>query len=141
VRSQSAARARALALSLLVIALNNFGNLILTYGMRQLPETVGVNPLDYIRAIFHPVVALGIVLLIGWLLTRMTLLSWADLSFVLPVTATGYVLNMFLSQVFLHESVSPRMWAGAVLITAGAALAGSASTRESVPARPKDGAQ
>jgi uncharacterized membrane protein len=141
VHPHSRTKARALALSLLVIALNNFGNLILTYGMRQLPGTVGVNPLDYIRAMFHPMVALGIVMLIGWLLTRMTLLSWADLSFVLPVTATGYVLNMVLSQTILHETVDARSWAGAVLITAGAALAGSASTKESLPGTPEGGSR
>jgi len=135
----SRTKTRALALSLLVIALNNFGNLILAYGMRQLPETVSANPLDYIRAMLHPFVALGIVLLVGWLLTRMALLSWADLSFVLPVTATGYVLNMALSQTFLHETVDARMWTGAILITAGAALAGSASTKASLPGRQEDG--
>jgi uncharacterized membrane protein len=141
VRPHSRTKARALALSLLVIALNNFGNLILAYGMRQLPDTVGANPLDYIRAMFHPMVALGIVLLIGWMLTRMALLSWADLTFVLPVTATGYVLNMVLSQTVLHETVDARSWAGAVLITAGAALAGSASTKESLPDKQKVGAR
>jgi uncharacterized membrane protein len=125
------AKSRALALSLLVIALNNFGNLILAYGMKSLPETVSVNPLGYIRAMFHPAVALGIVLLIVWLLMRMALFSWADLSFVLPVTATGYVLNMALSQSFLHEAVGVRQWTGAVLITAGAALAGSAAQKSS----------
>lgn len=140
-RPQARTKASALALSLLVIALNNFGNLILAYGMRQLPETVTANPLDYIRAMFHPFVALGIVLLIGWMLTRMALLSWADLSFVLPVTATGYVLNMVLSQTVLHETVDARSWAGAVLITAGAALAGSASTKASLPGERKDGAR
>ena len=140
-RPRTRTKARALALSLLVIALNNFGNLILAYGMRQLPETVTVNPLDYIRAMFHPLVALGILLLIGWMLTRMTLLSWADLSFVLPVTATGYVLNMVLSQTYLHETVDARKWAGAVLITAGAALAGSASTKSSLPGEPEGGAR
>ncbi|MGB8261487.1 MAG: EamA family transporter [Terracidiphilus sp.] len=140
-RRQPATKARALALSLVVIALNNFGNLILAYGMRQLPNTVGTNPLDYIRAMFHPLVALGIALLIGWMLTRMTLLSWADLSFVLPVTATGYVLNMVLSQTYLHETVGARSWAGAVLITAGAALAGSAAPKEGLPDGPRGGAR
>ena len=130
-RTETHAKSRALALCLVVIALNNFGNLILAYGMKRLPETVSVNPLGYIRAMFHPTVALGIVLLILWLLMRMALLSWADLSFVLPVTATGYVLNMALSQVFLHESVGPRQWTGAILIAAGAALAGSASQKSS----------
>ena len=53
-------------------------------------------PLDYIPAIFTPWVALGISLLIVWLLSRMALLSWADLSYVLPVTSLGYVASALL---------------------------------------------
>ena len=49
-------------------------------------------PLDYITVLFRPWVALGVLLLILWLLSRMALLSWADLSYVLPVTSIGYVL-------------------------------------------------
>ena len=140
-RPQSRGKSRALALSLLVIALNNFGNLILASGMRRLPETVGTNPLGYLAAMFDPEVALGIVLLIGWTLTRMALLSWTDLSFVLPATATGYVLNMALSQTFLHETVDAQQWAGAMLITAGAALAGSAPAKTDLPGKARDGSR
>src|SRR5206468_3996769 len=97
--------------------------------MRRLPAMAGTNPLGYISAILHPVGALGVLLLITWMLTRMALLSWADLSFVLPVTAFGYVLNMALSQRFLKETVDAHQWAGAIVITAGAALAGSAPAK------------
>ena len=51
------------------------------------------SPWDYLTAIFTPYVALGIVLLIVWLLSRMALLSWADLSYVLPLTAIGYIIT------------------------------------------------
>jgi drug/metabolite transporter (DMT)-like permease len=46
-------------------------------------------------------------------------LSWADLSFVLPATAFGYVLNVAAGYYFLGETVSTRRWAGAVIITLG----------------------
>jgi uncharacterized membrane protein len=59
------------------------------------------------------------------LLTRMALLSLADLSFVLPVTAVGYILAALLGKVFLHELVTPQRWLGTVLIFAGAMLVGS----------------
>ena len=49
-------------------------------------------PLAYITVLFQPWVALGVSLLILWMLSRMALLSWADLSYVLPVTSIGYVL-------------------------------------------------
>jgi uncharacterized membrane protein len=59
------------------------------------------------------------------LLSRIALLSLADLSFVLPVTALGYVIAVFLGKVFLHETVSHQRWLGTLLIFAGAALVGS----------------
>ncbi len=80
-----------------------------------------------------PLVALGIALLILWLLSRMALLSWADLSYVLPVTAAGYVLNVAAGRVFLGEHVSLARWAGALLIVAGVALVSSTSIRTTAP--------
>jgi uncharacterized membrane protein len=74
---------------------------------------------------FHPWVALGIVLLILWLLTRMALFSWADLSFVVPVTAVGYILAALFGHFFLGESVTPTSWAGTLLIFFGTAFVGS----------------
>ena len=73
---------------------------------------------------FHPLVALGIVLLIFWLLTRMTLFSWADLSFVVPVTAVGYVLAAVLGHFFLNEPVTRTNWIGTFLIFFGTAFVG-----------------
>ena len=69
-----------------------------------------------------PFVALGIVLLIVALLARMVLLSVADLSFVLPVTAVGYVLAALLGKAVLHEIVTRQRWLGILLIFGGAAL-------------------
>ena len=65
-------------------------------------------PLDYITALFQPWVALGVVLLILWMLSRMALLSWADLSYVLPVTSIGYVLVALAGQSAAPRSRSPR---------------------------------
>ncbi len=120
-----ASKARTLWLALLVILLNASGNLSLTLGMRSIPDKMSANPLDYIRAMFHPQVALGIVLLIFWLLTRMALFSWADLSFVVPVTAVGYILAAILGHFFLREAVSVTNWIGTVLIFVGTASVGS----------------
>jgi drug/metabolite transporter (DMT)-like permease len=75
----------------------------------------------------HPFVAIGIVMLIVALLVRLALLSIADLSFILPMTAVGYVLAAVLGRFFLHETVTPWRWAAVALIFAGAALVGSTS--------------
>ena len=111
----------------LFIAEKAAGNLSLALGMKSLPADPGANPLHYIEAIFNPFVAAGVVALILALLTRMVLLSLADLSYVLPVTAIGYVIAALLGHTVLHEEVDARRWVGVVLITIGALLVGSGS--------------
>ena len=109
----------------IVILSNAFGNLFLTWGLRHGVGVLGTSPLAYIQAIFNPWVALGISLLITWLLSKMLLLSWADLSYVLPVTAFGYVLNAALGRLVLSEQITPARWAGVLLIVAGTVLVGA----------------
>jgi uncharacterized membrane protein len=81
----------------------------------------------------NPFVALGIGLLILWLLMRMALLSWADLSFVLPVTAFGYFLAAVLGKVFLQENISDAQWLGTGLIFVGIALVGGTRQKTASP--------
>src|ERR1700690_1387453 len=83
-----------------------FGNFSLSWGVRQVGSLVSLSPLTYVRAMFNPWVALGVSLLIVWLLSYMTLLSWADLSYVLPVNSIGYVLSALAGKLFLHEGIS-----------------------------------
>lgn len=109
------------------LALKAAGNSWMAWGMKQVPERMSLNPSLYLHAMLNPFVALGIIALILSLLTRMALLSLADLSFVLPVTAIGYVVAVFLGKVFLHESVTNQRWMGTLLIFAGALLVGSTS--------------
>ena len=80
--------------------------------------------LDYITVLFRPMVAVGVLLLILWLASRMALLSWADLSYVLPVTSLGYVLVALAGRVLLHEQITGRRWTGIGLIMAGVVLVG-----------------
>src|SRR5580658_7699622 len=108
------------AVLLLFLALKAGGNSSMAWGMKHVPEQVSMNPALYVRAMLNPFVALGIIALILALLTRMALLSLADLSFVLPVTAIGYVFSVFLGKMFLHETVSRQRWLGTLLIFAGA---------------------
>jgi uncharacterized membrane protein len=70
----------------------------------------------------NPFVALGISLLIVWLLLHIALLSWADLSYVLPVTSISYALSALAGKLFLHETISSWRWFGILLIVSGVAL-------------------
>ncbi|HEX4136065.1 MAG TPA: hypothetical protein VHY84_15735 [Bryobacteraceae bacterium] len=116
--------------AVLTIVTNVAGNSFLTRGMRQLGD-VGNSPLALIAALFHPWVALGVILLIAWTLTHMALLSWADLSYVMPVTAFSYVMTAFAARLFLSENISYARWIGIVLVTAGVTLVGRTAAASS----------
>jgi uncharacterized membrane protein len=111
--------------TIIVVLSNALGNFALAWGMRH--RAAALSPLDYLAAIFSPYVMLGITLLILWLLSRMALLSWADLSYVLPVTSCGYVASAFIGRFFLGEQISAVRWGGTLLIVAGTVLVGRGS--------------
>jgi drug/metabolite transporter (DMT)-like permease len=107
--------------AIIVILSNAFGNFFLDRGMHG---RVTTTPFEYVSVILTPWVMAGITLLILWLLSRMALLSWADLSYVLPVTSLGYVASALIGHFLLNEHITPHRWAGTLLIVAGTILVG-----------------
>ena len=132
----SALRAKTAIWAAISVVSNVAGNSALTHGMTLLGP-VGNGPADLIGALFHPWVALGVSLLIIWTFAHMALLSWADLSYVMPVTAIGYVVTAFAGKFFLGELVSPQRWAGIVLITIGVTLVGRTAPASEIGGRAK----
>jgi bacterial/archaeal transporter family protein len=120
-------------LVLLVIATNVLGNVALSRGMHQVGRIISASPFDYLRAFANPWTLSGICILVIWILTDLALLSRADLSFVLPVTASAYVLVAVCGHFFLHDRISWERWIGILLITGGVILA------EETPARTTKG--
>ena len=116
-------RAKTWICATVVVLSNVFGNFFMKRGMPAQLST----PLEYITVLFQPWVTLGVLLLILWMLSRMALLSWADLSYVLPLTSVGYVLVALAGRVFLNERITPLRWSGIVLIVAGVALVSGSS--------------
>ena len=110
-----------------VVTSNVAGNFFMKRG---LPAKLS-GPADYITVLFQPWVTLGVVLLVLWMLSRMALLSWADLSYVLPVTSVGYVLVALAGRLLLNEQISMQRWAGILLIMAGVALVSGGAPRSS----------
>jgi drug/metabolite transporter (DMT)-like permease len=104
------------AILIAVMLTASVGDTLLSRGMAQV-GVVDFHHLDRLwYALFNPFVASGIILLIGFFACYMTALSWADLTFVMPATAFGYVVVAFLSRFWLHEHLSLYRWAGIVLI-------------------------
>jgi uncharacterized membrane protein len=111
------------------------GNLFLNLGMKRARPDLGFAPLAYVETILTPLVFLGISLLILWMLARMALLSFADLSFVLPMTSIGYVLTAFVGKYFFGEHISAGRWSGTLLIFAGTTLVGMTTPNTTGSAR------
>jgi drug/metabolite transporter (DMT)-like permease len=95
------------------------GDTLLSHGMTQVgPVSVGHLGL-LLTAMRSPWVVAGILCLLGFFASYLTALSWADLTFVLPSTAFGYVVVALLSRFWLHEAISVYRWAGILLIVCG----------------------
>jgi drug/metabolite transporter (DMT)-like permease len=116
-------------LTIAVIVTQVTGNVALSRGMHGLGSIVSLSPLPYLHAILSPWVVAGIVILAFWMLANLTLLSRADLSYVLPVTSLSYVFIALLGHFLLHERVDPLRWAGIAVVTLGVMVVGKTPTR------------
>jgi drug/metabolite transporter (DMT)-like permease len=107
---------------LAIACCNGTGDVLLKRGMDNVGQIHLSNWTHIFSAFIDPWVVLGIIFLAGFFYSYLTALSWADLTYVLPASAFGYVVTAFLSRFFLHEAVSPWRWAGVLLITGGVGL-------------------
>lgn len=119
--------------ALIAITASVGGNSLLSRGMHEIGPTVSGSPLDYLAALLNPSVAGGIALLVIWLFSQLSLLSWADLSYVLPITSTAYALTAIVGWLAMHDHISPERWAGIALITIGAMIVGRTYPRTTGP--------
>lgn len=125
-------RVKTLFMVLLMVVCANVGDLMLKHGMSRIGE-VQPSLAGLARAfpltISNGSIWVGIFFLSGFMLSYMTVLSWADYSYVMPAGAFGYAILTLLAVVFLHETVSPRRWIGVVLICVGVLLVGQTKPR------------
>ena len=117
------------------------GDTLLSRGMSQ----VGAVDLHHlgllIHALLNPYVIAGILLLIGFFASYMTALSWADLTFVMPATAFGYVVVALLSRLWLHENLSLYRWAGILLIVCAVGFVANGPSRTEHSGEASSGSQ
>ncbi len=124
---------------LAVMLTASVGDTLLSHGMTQVGPVSIAHLGLLLAAMRNPWVITGILCLLGFFASYLTALSWADLTFVLPSTAFGYVVVALLSKFWLHETVSPYRWAGIVLIVCGVGfVANGPSLTEHGPHPPID---
>ena len=116
--------AKTFLFEIIIIATNVVGNYALKRGL----DTAGIfnsfSPFAYVHVFAQPWVASGTLVLACWLGSRLALLSWADLTYVVPVTSVSYVLTAVAGVLFFGEAITIGHWVGIFCITAGAFLVG-----------------
>jgi uncharacterized membrane protein len=130
--SERRLRIKTLVMVLAMVVCANAGDLLLKRGMTEI-GAVELTPHGIAQAfrltVTNGTIWTGIFFLIGFMVSYMTVLSWADYSYVMPAGAFGYAVLTFLAVIFLHESVSPRRWVGVGLICVGVLLVGQTKPR------------
>lgn len=107
----------------LIVLGNTVGNLFLAIGMNQLPGFLAVPFYSYLFGVItNPFFLSGTLLISLSMFSQLSMYTWADLSYVLPVTASGYVITAVLGKAFLNENVSISRWIGVVVIAFGVLL-------------------
>jgi drug/metabolite transporter (DMT)-like permease len=102
-----------------VVIFGALGDVALSRGMKSVGALSLSNWTEVLSALFTPWVGAGIILLLAFFASYLAALSFADLTYVLPATAVGYILMALLAKFFLHENISPWRWAGIALIALG----------------------
>jgi uncharacterized membrane protein len=125
-------RIKTLVMILVMVLCANIGDLMLKRGMTKI-GAVQLSPAGLEHAfrltVTNGTIWVGILFLIGFTISYMTVMSWADYSYVMPAGAFGYALLTLLAVIFLHERVSARRWIGVVLICIGVLLVGQTKPR------------
>ena len=132
--SEKRLRIKTLLMVLAMVVCANAGDLLLKRGMTEIGAvkfTAGGLTHAFGMTVSNVTIWVGILFLIGFMISYMTVLSWADYSYVMPAGAFGYAILTLLAVIFLHESVSPKRWIGVVLICLGVLLVGQTKPRTS----------
>jgi drug/metabolite transporter (DMT)-like permease len=118
--------AKTFILVLVAAMLGGAGHVMLAKGMKTVGDLVDA-PAGrlggMVRSVIgNPWVLLGVVFQASFFFMYLTLLSRAEVSWVLPLTAIDYIVVALLAQYLLAEAVTPIRWAGIGLIVGGVAL-------------------
>jgi drug/metabolite transporter (DMT)-like permease len=99
------------------------GDLSITRVMKQVGPVENFRPSTILRcfasAMQHAWMWMGIGLHACAFVAFLALLSWADVSFVVPASAASYVAGVAGARLFLRETITLGRWAGVVLISSG----------------------
>ena len=120
-------RVKTLVMVFAMVVCATTGDSLLKHGMTRIGPVILTHTglFDAFRlAMTSGTIWFAILFLFGFMISNMTVLSWADYSYVMPASAIGYAAVTFVGMAVLGETVSPRRWIGVALICVGVFLVG-----------------
>jgi ceramide glucosyltransferase len=118
-----------------LILCSSLGEILCAKGMQQIGD-VSFRPRALLGAFWRMLrnqyLFFGIVFMAASFFSFISLLSYADLSFVVPLTAVGYITNTLGARFFLHERISRERWLGTLLVAFGVFLISLSGTLEAM---------
>jgi uncharacterized membrane protein len=117
---------KTLVLVLIAGLLGGTGHVMLSKGMKTVGDLTEAETRHLggmvRRVVTSPWVLLGVTLQASFFFLYLTLLSRADVSKILPMTAFDYIVVALLAQLLLAEAVTAARWAGIGFIVLGVFL-------------------
>lgn len=117
--------AEIILLALIVFA-GTGGELCLTRGMKQIGEVHDFHPLALLRVFLRAArvgwMWLAILLMATAFFSLLAMLSFENVSFVVPISALSYAIGAYGGSLFLGEKVTPQRWLGVLLVCFGVFL-------------------
>lgn len=110
----------------IVVLAGTAGEISVTRAMKSIGEVHQFNPRALLRMLSRVFrigwMWLGLGLLAMAFFSLLALLSWENVSFVVPLTALSYVVGALMAKVFLKEEVDQIRWMGVLLVVVGVVL-------------------
>jgi hypothetical protein len=110
----------------LMVIFGPLGDVLLSRGMKRIGAVSNFSPgplvSTFSRVFSSPAIWLGIGSLFLFFMSYLLVLSWADYSYIQPVSALGYGVVALLGYFFLGDSVTAWRWAGVLTICVGVFL-------------------
>jgi len=110
----------------IVVLTGTAGDLAVSHAMKQIGGVHPLTPFTIFRFLGRAFrmgwLWIGMALMAAGFFSLLALLSWADVSLVVPATALSYVAGALGAKFLLNEHVVPMRWAGVLLVFLGVAL-------------------
>jgi drug/metabolite transporter (DMT)-like permease len=115
----------ALMIALVVLG-GSVGDVFITKGMKQVGEISTLDGRELLRIARRTLAnrwfLVGLFFMAVSFFSFVAVLSWADLSLVLPATSISFVITTVGAKLFLQERINLSRWVGIVLVCIGVAL-------------------